>query len=96
MTNEELNKYAMMVYRKKQKLQQLERNLMMLLLTRDFRQRRADQLRRLKEWEDELNKVTKGKPPLKVENNVDLDEPPEGFTYVNQCKVMLERCCLCR
>lgn len=78
-----------MVYRKKQKLLQMEKNLMMQLLTRDFRQRRVDQLVRLKEWEDEINEATQGKPPVKIENNVDLDEPPVGFTYVTQCKVYM-------
>ena len=53
---------------------------MMQLLTRDFRQRRVEQLERLKEWEDEINATTQGKPPVKIENNVDLDEPPSGFT----------------
>lgn len=76
-----------MVYRKKQKLAAMEKNLMMQLLTRDFRQRRVEQLERLKEWEDEINEATQGKPPVKIENNVDLDEPPVGFTYVTQCKV---------
>lgn len=89
MTNEELNKYAVMAYGKRQKLLQMERNLMMLLLTRDFRQRRKEQLFKLQEWEGELNKATEGKPPIKVENNVDLNEPPAGFTYVTQCKVNL-------
>lgn len=65
----------------------MEKNLMMQLLTRDFRQRRVEQLERLKEWEDEINEATQGKPPVKIENNVDLDEPPVGFTYVTQCKV---------
>lgn len=61
---------------------------MLQLLTRDFRQRRTDQLKRLKDWEDEINKATQGKPPVKIENNVDLDDPPVGFTYVTQCKVI--------
>lgn len=87
LSNEEINKYAFMVYRKKQKLLQMEKNLMMQLLTRDFRQRRVDQLQRLKEWENQINETTQGKPPVKIENNVDLDEPPVGFTYVTQCKV---------
>lgn len=86
LSNEEINKYAFMVYRKKQKLLQMEKNLMMQLLTRDFRQRRVDQLQRLKEWENQINETTQGKPPVKIENNVDLDEPPVGFTYVTQCK----------
>lgn len=62
---------------------------MMQLLTRDFRQRRLEQLERLKEWEDEINEATQGKPLVKIENNVDLDEPPVGFTYVTQCKVTI-------
>jgi [histone H3]-lysine9 N-trimethyltransferase SUV39H len=79
-----------MVFQKKQKLVQMERNLMMQLLTRDFRKRRADQLLQLKRWEEDINKVTCGKPIIKVENSVDLEEPPIGFTYINQCKVNLE------
>ena len=89
LSNEDINKYAFTVYRKKQKLAQMEKNLMMQLLTRDFRQRRVEQLERLKEWEDEINATTQGKPPVKIENNVDLDEPPSGFTYVSQCKVCI-------
>lgn len=87
MSDEDLDKYSLLVFRKKQKLLQMEKNLMMQVLTRDFRQRRIDQLRRLKEWEDEINAATQGRPPVKIENNVDLDEPPVGFTYVTQCKV---------
>lgn len=88
LSNEDINKYAIMVYRKKQKLIQMEKNLMMQLLTRDFRQRRTEQLQRLKKWEDEINQATQGKPVIRVENNVDLDDPPVGFTYVTQCKVI--------
>ena len=79
-----------MVFQKKQKLVQMERNLMMQLLTRDFRKRRTEQLLQLKRWEEDINKVTCGKPVIKVENHVDLEEPPIGFTYINQCKVNLE------
>ena len=88
MSSDDLNKFAVVVFKKKQKLAELEKTLMMQLLTRDFRQRRIDQLQRLKEWENEINKIAKGKPPVKVENNVDLDEPPVGFTYVTECQVL--------
>lgn len=87
MSSDDLTKFAIMVYKKKQKLVQMEKNLMMKLLTRDFRVRRDDQLERLKQWQDEINKIAQGRPPVKVENNVDLDEPPVGFTYITQCKV---------
>ena len=87
MSNEDLNKYAFLAYCKRQKLSVIEKNLMMQLLTRDFRKRRSEQQLRLKEWEDSINMTTNGNPPVKVENNVDLEEPPIGFTYVIQCKV---------
>lgn len=87
MTTEDLNKFAASVFKKKQQLVQLERTLMLQRLTNDLRQRRAAQLQRLKEWEDEINSVTKGWPPVRVENNVDLEEPPVGFSYMNHCKV---------
>jgi len=87
MSSDDLNKFAVMVFKKKQKLAQMEKSLMMQLLTRDFRLRRIEQLRQLKKWQDEINEIAEGRPPVKVENNVDLDEPPVGFTYITQCKV---------
>lgn len=56
------------------------RNLLqMYVLTR----KRCRQLMKLKDWEEHLNQVDKSKK-LTVENNVDLDGPPENFTYINQ------------
>lgn len=86
MTSEDLNKFALLVYSKKQKLLLLEKTLMMQVLARDFHKRRIEQQLRLKEWEEEINQIVQGNPPIKIENNCDLEEPPVGFTYVTQCK----------
>lgn len=87
MSSEDLQKFACQVYKKKQQLAQMERTLMMQRLTNELRQRRTTQQERLKEWEKDINAITKGLPPVKIENLVDLEEPPVGFSYVNQCKV---------
>lgn len=44
---------------------------------------REKQQTKLKIWEDEINSISGEKVPLKVENNVDLENPPDGFIYVN-------------
>lgn len=88
MSDEELQKFALSVLKKKQQLVTLERTLMMQRLTNELRARRAEQLERLRLWEKEINNVTKGWPPVKIENNVDLEEPPAGFSYMNHCKVV--------
>lgn len=37
--------------------------------------------------------MTQGKPSIRVENYIDLDEPPLNFTYINECKVsQVPRC----
>lgn len=46
--------------------------------------KRCQQLIKLRKWEEHLNQVDKSKK-LIVENNVDLADPPENFTYINQC-----------
>ncbi|XP_059057324.1 histone-lysine N-methyltransferase Su(var)3-9-like isoform X1 [Achroia grisella] len=53
--------------------------LQMYVLTR----KRCRQLMKLKDWEKHLNHIDKSKK-LTVENNVDLDGPPENFTYISQ------------
>ncbi|XP_075227913.1 histone-lysine N-methyltransferase SUV39H2-like isoform X1 [Lycorma delicatula] len=45
--------------------------------------RRKDQLNALKDWEDEMNTVSQDNAPLKVENNFDLEGPPQNFMYIN-------------
>ena len=86
MSAEELQKYGLSVMKKKQQLMAQERTLMMQRLIQDLRSRKADHANRLRLWEYEINQVTKGYPPVKIENNVDLEEPPVGFSYMNHCK----------
>lgn len=45
--------------------------------------RRENQLIKLKEWETNIEKVSIETAIIKVENNVDLEEPPSGFVYIN-------------
>lgn len=45
---------------------------------------RRQQLLRLKQWEIDINVVTKGHI-VKVENNMDLEGPPDVFVYTTQC-----------
>lgn len=88
MSEDDLNKYALNIYKRKQKIIQMEKNLVMQVMLHDFQKRRNAQLMALKRWEDEINAVTESKPSIRVENDADLEEPPNGFTYVNQCKVI--------
>ncbi|CAH1970663.1 unnamed protein product [Acanthoscelides obtectus] len=46
--------------------------------------RRENQLTKLKEWEDSINQMTKEEAQITIENTVDLDCPPEGFTYIHE------------
>lgn len=43
---------------------------------------RKKQLESLKEWETEMNIITKGKPIIQVENVVDLESAPQDFYYI--------------
>lgn len=45
--------------------------------------KRESQLKKLESWEELINQAAGEEAYLKVENNVDLEYPPEGFTYVN-------------
>ena len=53
-----------------------------------YRQLKEDQMKRLKEWEDTINKVNTDPAPITVENKVDLEGPPPQFVYINACKAM--------
>ncbi|XP_026818903.1 histone-lysine N-methyltransferase SUV39H2-like [Rhopalosiphum maidis] len=44
---------------------------------------RQQQLVKLKQWEIDINVVTQGYK-IKVENNMDLEGPPDSFVYINQ------------
>ncbi|KAI4501946.1 hypothetical protein M0802_002628 [Mischocyttarus mexicanus] len=43
---------------------------------------RREQIELLKDWESEMNSISKGKPLIFVENFVDLEGPPENFFYI--------------
>ncbi|XP_060526339.1 histone-lysine N-methyltransferase Su(var)3-9-like isoform X1 [Cylas formicarius] len=45
--------------------------------------KREEQLARLRRWEAIVNKMDKGEAVIKVENEVDLEFPPENFCYIN-------------
>ncbi|GAB1602640.1 hypothetical protein Ahia01_000543600 [Argonauta hians] len=42
----------------------------------------------LREWQDKLNAVCADPAPICVENDVDLEGPPENFEYINDYKAM--------
>ncbi|XP_050296380.1 histone-lysine N-methyltransferase Su(var)3-9-like isoform X1 [Anthonomus grandis grandis] len=46
--------------------------------------KRETQLQRLKRWEDIINRMDKSGTIIKVENNADLEFPPENFCYINE------------
>ncbi|VEN53086.1 unnamed protein product [Callosobruchus maculatus] len=46
--------------------------------------RREQQLKKLKAWEDSINEMTKEEALITIENYVDLECPPEGFTYIHE------------
>lgn len=66
--------------RNSQDLSRVKRDLML----RCFHVKRTRQLKLLQEWEDEINASTLGATTITVENNVDLEGPPENFYYVNE------------
>ncbi|RZC36895.1 uncharacterized protein BDFB_001236 [Asbolus verrucosus] len=46
--------------------------------------KREVQLQKLREWEEYINSKAKEEAVIKVENNVDLEHPPEDFVYINE------------
>lgn len=46
--------------------------------------RREVQLNKLEQWEDLINDMAREEAPITVENHVDLECPPEGFTYIKE------------
>lgn len=47
--------------------------------------RRETQLNKVFVWQQKINNMTREEAIIEVENIVDLEGPPEGFTYINQC-----------
>eukprot|EP00095_Tigriopus_kingsejongensis_P010838 maker-scaffold332_size203095-snap-gene-1.20 protein:Tk10838 transcript:maker-scaffold332_size203095-snap-gene-1.20-mRNA-1 annotation:"h3k9 methyltransferase" len=52
------------------------------LMLRHLKDKRQDQLERLQEWNEEINRID-GKP-LKVENDYDLEGPPRHMSYITE------------
>ncbi|XP_031335315.1 histone-lysine N-methyltransferase SUV39H2-like isoform X3 [Photinus pyralis] len=46
--------------------------------------KRERQILKLNGWEESINKTASKSAVIKVENNCDLEDPPEGFIYVNE------------
>lgn len=54
--------------------------------TKAYKLKKQEILRALKEWERHLNNVSTDPAQITVENNVDLEGPPENFEYINDYK----------
>ena len=48
--------------------------------------KRQLQMKKLKEWEISINKISEGSAKITVENEVDLEGPPSNMTYINEVK----------
>ncbi|XP_066245707.1 histone-lysine N-methyltransferase Su(var)3-9-like isoform X1 [Euwallacea similis] len=46
--------------------------------------KREDQLAKIRRWEEVINRMDKSEAVITVENNADLDFPPENFCYINE------------
>lgn len=54
--------------------------------TKAYRERKVIIMKALKDWEKHLNRVSTDSAPISVENDVDLEGPPENFVYINDYK----------
>ncbi|XP_033746371.1 histone-lysine N-methyltransferase SUV39H2-like [Pecten maximus] len=54
--------------------------------TKFYKQKKDEVRKALKEWETKLNKINNDPSPIFVENEVDLEGPPENFEYINDYK----------
>ena len=54
--------------------------------TKAYKMKKIEIQTALKEWEKHLNQVNTDPAPITVENNVDLEGPPENFEYINDYK----------
>lgn len=53
-----------------------------------YKTKKVEIQRALKEWETHLNSISKDPAAISVENNIDLEGPPENFEYINDYKPM--------
>ena len=56
--------------------------------SKHFKLRKIDQKISLEEWEQHLNRVYKGEPYIKVENEVDHEGKPDYFEYITESRSM--------
>ncbi|XP_060570833.1 histone-lysine N-methyltransferase SUV39H2-like [Ruditapes philippinarum] len=54
--------------------------------TKAYKRKKVQILEALKDWEKHLNAVSTDPAPISVENEVDLEGPPENFEYINDYK----------
>lgn len=67
---------------KERHIRKLEEGKQAILMYQLLLKREA-QLKKLTSWEEHINAAATEEAIIKVENNYDLEGPPEGFTYVN-------------
>ncbi|KAK3102045.1 hypothetical protein FSP39_008354 [Pinctada imbricata] len=51
-----------------------------------YKQKRVEVKKALKDWENQLNGINTDPSPIFVENDADLEGPPENFEYINDYK----------
>lgn len=56
------------------------KRLILHVLLNELRQSQLDSLR---DWESEMNNITRGKPIIRVENLIDLESAPQDFYYID-------------
>ena len=54
--------------------------------TKAYKMKKIEIKKALKDWEKHLNNVNTDPAPIMVENDVDLEGPPENFEYINDYK----------
>jgi hypothetical protein len=54
--------------------------------TKAYKERKKEIQKAIKEWESHLNTISTDPAGICVENNIDLEGPPENFVYINDHK----------
>ena len=81
-----INQYFDQLSKSKAPNDEKRRQLREQIMLKHVREKRKEQLARLKEWEKEINVIDKGSAKLVVENDVDLEGPPRQMKYINAYK----------
>lgn len=83
---EVLNKCFDQLAKSKKPHEEKRKQLREQIMLRHVREKRKEQLARLKEWEKEINQINGDAAKLLVENEIDLEGPPRQMTYINKYK----------